>query len=79
MLTFKMTSLQYFGIILVQISPNNKRLNIFLIYLERALEKFLDPLKAEKFKKQKCNMFCWTPCDKQNNENKLCQAKLIKR
>ena len=24
--------------------------------------KFLDPLKPEKFKKQKRNVFCWTPC-----------------
>ena len=23
---------------------------------------FLDPLIAEKFKKQKCIQFCWTPC-----------------
>ena len=23
---------------------------------------FLDALKAEKFKKQKCKQFCWTPC-----------------
>ena len=24
--------------------------------------KFLDPLEAEKFKKQNCVQFCWTPC-----------------
>ena len=23
---------------------------------------FLDPEEAEKFKKQKWNVFCWTPC-----------------
>ena len=44
MLTFKMTSLQYLGNILVQISPNNKRLDIFNIYMERAVEKFQDDI-----------------------------------
>ena len=24
---------------------------------------FLDPYEAEKFKKQKCDVFCWTPCN----------------
>ena len=49
-----MTSMKYFGNILVKISPNNNKMDIFKIYTERAI----DPLEAEKFKKQKCVQFC---------------------
>ena len=45
MLTFKMTSLQYLSNIQVQILPNNKRLDIFQINTERALETCLSQLK----------------------------------
>ena len=39
MLTIPMPSLQYFGNISVQISPNNKKMDIFEIYTKRAVEK----------------------------------------
>ena len=39
LLTFKMTSSQYFGNISVQISPNNNELDIFEIYTEREVGK----------------------------------------
>ena len=32
---------------------------------------FLDPEEAEKFKKQKWNVFCWTPCSNPNLYNNL--------
>ena len=37
-------------------------MDIFRNYTEGAIERFLDPLEAEKFKKQKCLQFCRTPC-----------------
>ena len=40
MLTFKMTSFKYFVNIVVNISPNNNKLDSFKIYTERAVEKF---------------------------------------
>ena len=39
LLTFKMTSSQYFGNISVQISPNNNKLDIFEIYTKRGVGK----------------------------------------
>ena len=39
MLTFKMTTMFYFGNISVKISPNNNKMDIFRIYTERAVEK----------------------------------------
>ena len=39
MLTIPMPSLQYFENISVQISPNNKKMDIFEIYTKRAVEK----------------------------------------
>ena len=41
LLTFKMTSSQYFGNISVQISPNNNKLDIFEIYTKRSVGKCL--------------------------------------
>ena len=66
-----MTSLQYFDNISFYISPKNKKLNISKIYTKWAVEKcpiwnFQAPWEAEKFKKQKWSLFCWTPCRMQS-------------
>ena len=42
MLISKMTSMQYFGNILVKISPNNNKMDIFRIYTERVVENVQD-------------------------------------
>ena len=42
MLILKMTSMQYFGNILVKISPNNNKMDIFRIYMERAIKNVED-------------------------------------
>ena len=42
---------------------------------------FLDPLEAEKFKKQKCVQFCRTPCSLENTMMKrvpVCLADCLK-
>ena len=31
---------------------------------------FLDPLEAEKFTKQKCIQFCWTPCTTKQTQHR---------
>ena len=66
MLTFEMISLQYFANITVQISPNNKKLDIFKIYTKWAVEKcprwsFQTPRKLRN-SKQKWIQHCGTPC-----------------
>ena len=49
--------MQYFGNILVKISPNNNKMDIFRIYKERAIEKW-----------QRLNF--WTPWTPRNSKNK---------
>ena len=55
MLTFEMISPQYFANISVQISENNKKLDIFKIYTKWAVEKCLRldfyAFETEKFKR----------------------------
>ena len=51
-----MTSLQYFGNIMLQISPNSNKLDIFELYTERAVENVQDgisrPLESREIQKK---------------------------
>ena len=51
-----MTSLQYFGNIMLQISPNSNKLDIFELYTERAVENVQDgisrPLESQEIQKK---------------------------
>ena len=38
-------------------------------YFKMSKMEFLDPLEAEKLKKQKCVQFCGTPCIKSQSQN----------
>ena len=57
MLTFKITSLQYFANISAQIKPNNKQLDIFEIYTKGLLKNVQDgisrPLGSREIQKKK--------------------------
>ena len=66
-LTFKMTSLYYFGNNLIQVSPINKKMDIFKIYTERAVEKcprwiFETPRKPRNLPKTRVSVFFDSPC-----------------
>ena len=54
----KMTASKYFGNISVQISPNDKKVDILKFYTERAVEKCLRWKSA----KPKWGVFSETPC-----------------
>ena len=61
-----MTSLQSFGNNLVKISPNNNKMDIFIIYTERAVEKcprwnFQTPWKPRNSKNKSVNSFAGHP------------------
>ena len=58
--------MQYFGNILVKISPNNNKTEIFRIYMERAIEKclrpnFLTPWKPRNSKNKSVYSFAGHP------------------
>ena len=66
MLILKMTSMQYFGNILVKISPNNNKMDIFRICTERTIEKcqrrnFLTPWKPRNLKNKSVYSFAGHP------------------
>ena len=82
LLSFKMISLQYFGNISDQISPNNNKLDIFEIYMKRGVEKclrwtFLTVRKPRKSIDKSRNSFWRTTCIVAYFQNQRSKTKKI--